>query len=491
MGEIQSLLLAAMLFSIFVFLSSSKEGVFDRSSEVVKNNPPNIIFIIADDLGWDVFGNYPGITEIKAKTPTLDSLAHKGITFLNFWVNPVCAPTRASLLTGKYAFRTGVGAVQSPQTAILKSNETIIQKYITDKTTNGYATAVIGKWHVSGKSDLSAPENFGVQYYSGMLGGGVGGEEGGGSYYNWEETSKGVQQTITSYTTTHLVNRSVSWIQKQTKPFFLWLAFNAPHAPFHRPPLNLISDQSLPDKPDSIKKNPLPYFLASIEAMDKEISRLISSLTAAQKENTIFVFIGDNGTPRNVTQPPFRNNHSKNSLFQGGINTPLIVCGKNITRRNVVETAMVQGQDMFATFADIAGTGTSVYQDGISFKPLFADANVPKRSFVYSERFGSDSQQNNDGYTIRNSNYKLIHFQDGTEMLYKLTDDPFEKHNLLSNALTTEAQQTLTSCEESNPDYNAYKLKKGHNKRICAIPAAVGMPAKTNTLRLRVFSPTV
>ena len=397
---------------------------------------PNIIFIIADDMGWDVFGNYPGITGTKATTPTIDSLARNGITFTNYWVNPVCAPTRAALLTGKYAFRTGVGGVQTPQTATLQSTETVIQKYIKDSTTDKYATAVIGKWHVNGGNQLNAPENFGVDYFTGIFTGAV------QNYFSWTQTSGGAQQTITTYTTTHFVNQSVAWIQQQTKPFFLWIAFNAPHTPFHRPPLTLISNQSLTDNQTTINANPYPYYLASIEAMDREIARLISSLTPEQKENTVFVFMGDNGTPRQVAQVPFIINGTKNKLFQGGINTPLVVSGKNITRKNVVETAMVQAADMFTTFADITGAGNTNYQDGISIKPLFTNAAAVQRTFVYSEQFGNTSTID-DGYTIRNANYKLIHLQSGTEYFYKISTDPFETVNLLLNTLSAEAQQNL------------------------------------------------
>ncbi len=397
---------------------------------------PNIIFIIADDMGWDVFGNYPGITGTKATTPTIDSLARNGITFTNYWVNPLCAPTRAALLTGKYAFRTGVGGVQTPQTATLQSNETVIQKYIKDSTADKYATAVIGKWHVNAGNQLNAPENFGVGYYSGIFTGAI------QNYYNWTQTSGGTQQTITTYTTTHFVNQSVTWIQQQTKPFFLWLAFNAPHTPFHRPPLNLIANQSLADNQASINANPLTYYLAAIEAMDREIARLISSLTPEQKENTVFVFMGDNGTPGQVAQVPFITNGTKNTLFQGGINTPLVVSGKNITRKNVVETATVQAPDMFTTFADITGAGNADYQDGISIKPLFTNAAAAQRTFVYSEQFGN-TLTTDDGYTIRNAHYKLIHLQSGTEYFYKISTDPFETINLLLNTLSAEAQQNL------------------------------------------------
>ena len=434
MSKISSYFFALTIFVLLMFLSCSKNN--DTGNIGNTSSSPNIIFIIADDLGWDVFGNYPGITGTKAHTATIDSLARNGLTFTNYWVNPVCAPTRASLITGKYGFRTGVGGVQTIQTAVLQSNETIIQKYINDQTANKYATAVIGKWHISSNTQLNAPEYFGVQHYSGIFTGAV------QDYYNWVQTSGGSQQTITTYTSTHFVNQSIDWIRQQTKPFFLWLAFNAPHTPFHRPPLNLISDQTLADNATVINANPYPYYLAAIEAMDKEIARLISSLTAAQKENTVFVFMGDNGTPARVAQLPYTADNTKNSLFQGGINTPLLFCGKNISRKNVVETALVQAPDMFTTFADIAGAGSAAYQDGISIKPLLTDANAAKRTFVYSEQFGNTSTVN-DGYAIRNAGYKLIHLINGTECFYKLSTDPFEMNNLMSLPLSAESQQNL------------------------------------------------
>jgi arylsulfatase B len=428
-------LLTAALFALTWSSCSKNKSAGDSGADP---NATNIVFIIADDLGWDVFGEYPAINGIKASTPTLDSLALNGITFTNFWSNPVCSPARAAMLTGKYGFRTGVGGVPVPVTAadVLKSSETVIQKYIGDKTAGKYATAVIGKWHVSLNSQLTAPEGFGVGYYSGIFSGTV------PDYYNWTQTSNGIQQNNTTYTTTHLVNQSVSWIQQQNKPFFLWLALNAPHAPFHRPPLNLITNQTLSTSQAAINANPLPYYLAAIEAMDKEIGRLIASLTASQKANTLFVFMGDNGTPSQVAQAPYTVNGTKSTLFQGGINTPLVVCGKGVTRTNVLDYALVQAPDMFASFADITGTGTTNYQDGISIKPLFTDANAAKRTFAYSEQFGQSAPAT-DGYAVRNSNYKLIHVENGTEYFYNLSIDPFEQNNLLTAALSTEAQQNL------------------------------------------------
>jgi arylsulfatase B len=439
MKSFQKYFLLSCSFLLVVFSTSCKKKTEDVGVASTPSAPssPNIVFIVADDMGWDVFGRYPNANGIKARTPTLDSLALNGITFDNFWVNPECTPTRAAMLTGKYGFRTGIGTAG----AVLPASEIIIQKYISTKTNNAYSNAVIGKWHVSGGTNLTAPESFGAQYYSGFLVGAV------PDYYNWTQTGNGTQQNITTYTTTHFVNQAALWAQQQTKPFFLWLALNAPHAPFHRPPLNLITNQSLVTTQTVIDANPLPYYQASIEAMDKEIARLISSLTAAQKENTLFIFMGDNGTPTQVVQTPYSANKAKSSLYQGGINTPLIICGKNVTRKNEVENAMVQAPDMFTTIADIAGAGNANYQDGISVKSLLTNANATKRTFAYSEFFGN-TPSTNDGYAIRNENYKLIHLLSGTEYLYKISSDPFEQTNLMLTSLSTEAQTNLAQLRQ-------------------------------------------
>lgn len=457
MKKYQSVILLSNILLLTLILSCSKDTVVEPETPVTVVTPeepetpsntsssPNIILIIADDMGWDVFGNYPGFNGIKANTPTIDSLAMEGISFLNFWTNPICVPTRASLLTGKYAFRTGVGGVQTPQQQTLQSAETIIQKYISDQTSNEYVSAVIGKWHVSGTSDLTAPENFGVDYYAGAFRGAI------PDYYDWTQTNAGIQENITTYATTHLVNESINWIEEQSKPFFLWLAFNAPHTPFHLPPSQLISDQSLEDSQAAIDANPSPYYLASIEAMDKEIARLIAAMSPEQQENTVFVFLGDNGTPRQVSQSPYVRSKVKGTLFQGGINSPLIICGKDISRKNVQETALVHTTDMFATIADLAGVAINNYEDGISFQPLLTDANATKRTFIYTEQFGNTNTAN-DGYAIRNETYKFIQLEEGTEYLFHLNDDPFEENNLLSGSLSEEAQQNLNALKQLKAD---------------------------------------
>lgn len=388
-------------------------------------------------MGWDGFGKLEGTIGQKAVTPVLDSLAKTGITFNNLWVNPVCSPTRATILTGKYAYHTGVGAVVSPQSAGLSASEIILQKYINTKTDNAYASAIIGKWHVSNNSNLTAPEDFGLDYFSGIFGGAI------NNYYSWTKTSGGQQTTITTYATSYLVDESKQWIAKQTKPWFLWLSLNAPHTPFHRPPLNLISDKSLSGTASVIAANPLPYYLAAIEAMDAEIGRLINGLTEAQKSNTLIVFIGDNGTPANAIQLPYSAARAKESLFQGGINTPLIASGFGVNRKNQIDYSLVNGTDLFATIADVAGAGVSRVNDGYSLKEEFNTSGVFSRKYAFSELFGSGTS--NDGWAIRDSKYKLIHLENGDEYFYNLISDPFESNNLLSSSLSAEAAQALSS----------------------------------------------
>ncbi len=421
-----------IVLTLFLF-GCNEEKPTNQSS----TDKPNIILIIADDMGWDAFGNYPGTSGLKAKTPVLDSLAQTGVTFNNLWVNPVCSPTRATILTGKYAFRTGVGtAVGGSNSLGLGANETILQKHINDKTNNQYATAVIGKWHVSNNTQLLAPEQFGVDYYSGIFTGTI------PDYFNWTKTSDGQQTSVSTYTTTYFVNESIDWIDQQNKPWFLWLAFNAPHTPFHRPPLNLISDQNLVDNSTTISNDPIPYYLAAIEAMDSEIGRLITGLTDDQKKNTVIIFIGDNGTGVQAVQLPYSTSSSKGSLSQGGINTPMIVSGFGVGRRNEIDNSLLNGTDLFATIADVASSGSDKVNDGYSFKSLMNQSTTFPRDFAYSELF--DSGTENDGWTIRDKKYKLIHLTNDAEYFYDLNTDPFEKNNLLLTTLSTEASEALS-----------------------------------------------
>ena len=245
---------------LFVF-SCSKE---DNSLIPNTSSTPNILFIIADDLGKDAINGYQE-GSIKPSTPNIDAIRNNGLMFSNFWVNPTCTPTRGAIITGKYGYRTGVKGVGD----VLNSSETVIQKYINDNTNGAYASAVIGKWHLSGNNASFNPESFGIDYYSGLIRGAV------DDYYQWQLTGDGTTSLQTNYITEVFTDLAIDWVDNQSNPWFLWLAYNAPHTPFQVPPSNMHSQGTLPEY--AVGMDATPYYMAAIEAMDFQIGRLLES----------------------------------------------------------------------------------------------------------------------------------------------------------------------------------------------------------------------
>ena len=403
-------------------------------SKIEENNvisptisPPNIFLIIADDLGRDAIKGYQE-GSVKANTPNIDAIRNSGLLFTNFWVNPTCTPTRSSIITGKYGYRTGVKGVGD----VLNSSETVIQKYIKDNSANKYATAVVGKWHLSGNSAGLNPETFGIDYYAGLIRGAV------DDYYQWQLTEDGASSQQTTYITEKFTDLAINWVNSQSKPWFLWLAYNAPHTPFHVPPSNMHSQGNLPAYTNGMDAT--PYFMASIEAMDYQIGRFLANIPADERENTVIIFMGDNGTTNLVAQSPYLSTKVKNTLYQGGINTPLFVSGKGVSRTGT-DNQLLVGTDLFATIAQIAGVNVNEYHDSKSFKSLFSQSSSI-RNYQYSElKDGTDEL-----WTISNGTYKLLIKNSGNEM-YNLVNDPYENRNLLNGVLSTTEQSAKTLLE--------------------------------------------
>ncbi len=391
----------------------------------------NILLIIADDLGLDAFNGYSEGT-VKANTPNLDQLAANGLTFNNFWTNSVCSPTRSTILTGKYGYTTGVRS----QGDEISANETSLQSYINQETDNEYATAIVGKWHLSGNRFSLDPEDMGIDYYAGLYSGAV------SDYYDWDLTEDGTATRQTDYATTKFTDLAIDWVAEQTKPWFLWLAYNAPHTPFHAPPQEMHAQGTLATDQASINANPMPYYMASIEAMDFQIGRLLESLSTAERANTVIIFMGDNGTPIQVSQTPYGRGKAKGTMYQGGVNCPLIVSGLGVNRSGT-DNALLNSTDLFATIASLAGVSIATQNDSQNFTSLLSAANNDFRDFTYAEY--------NDGvtdeWTIRGDNYKLIVNGNGTEEFYNLATDPYENSDLMLSSLSSEAQAAKTALE--------------------------------------------
>ncbi|WP_431165513.1 sulfatase-like hydrolase/transferase [Tenacibaculum halocynthiae] len=419
------------LVALISFFACSSDQVIDAGGETNNNNSPNILLIIADDMGLDATPGF-NVGTVKPNTPNLQNMINNGVRFTNLWSYPTCTPTRSSILTGKYGFRTGVMKVDDA----LPVSEVSLQQYLKDKNT-GHSNAVIGKWHLS--KDASHPTQMGIDYYAGLLSGGV------QSYTNWNFTSNQNTNVSTEYTTTKFTDLAIDWVKQQNQPWFLWLAYNAPHTPFHLPPNNLHSQGNLPSDQGSIDSNPLPYYMAMIEAMDSEIGRLLNSMTQDEKDNTVIIFIGDNGTPGGAAQD-YREQRVKGTLYQGGVNVPMIVSGKNISRYNEVDENLLNTTDLFATIADIANTGAKELNDSKSFKELLSSSSTTNfRGFTYTEH-GKTS--GDDEYTVRNLTHKYIKFTNGSEAFYNLSNDFFERTNLLNSSLSSTDQKEFDELKE-------------------------------------------
>lgn len=383
------------------------------------DTPPNVLFIISDDLGLDVSNQFPG-TLAGPTTPVLDELANTGLVFDNAWAMPSCAPTRATLLTGEFGVTNGVPGTPGR----LDLSTRILQRAVEENT--DYKTAVFGKWHLGqGNTEPNHPNDLGVGHYAGNLSGNV------NDYFSWDLTTNGTVTVETEYNTTKLTNLAIDWINQQTTPWFTWLAYIAPHAPFHLPPDDL-QTSGLPDGQANIDANERAYYLAAIQAMDTEIGRLIDSLPPEQRDNTIIIYMGDNGTPRPLIDTRvFAASHSKSSLYEGGVGVPMTVNGAGVTRTGERESALVNTADLFATVSELTGSTAPAPVTSHSFAPLFSDANAPSRAFNYAEIEGNAAT----GWTTRNGRYKLIVFTlDGTEELYDLVADPDEANNLIGDS---------------------------------------------------------
>lgn len=387
---------------------------------------PNILLIIADDMGIDAVSGF-GVEENLPITPTIDSFRENGLSFTNCWAAPQCSPTRAAVTSGEFGVKTGV--MRPP--LVLDPSHTSIFTKIKEQSTTDYSMAVIGKWHIGGNSssDFGHPAASGVPHYEGVFTAQV------DDYYDWTKLNKdGQEEQITEYATTHFTNSAISWIDEQTKPWFLWLSHIAPHVPFQTPPEGTYTTAPTNDR---------NTYLAMIESMDYEINRLIESMDDETLENTVIIFIGDNGTPGRANTY-FPNGHAKASLYEGGVRVPMIITGKSVERVNQVEEGLVQATDLHATILELTGVQLPGGENNsLSLKPTLSYENKITRTVNYTDYESSGTES----WATRNATYKLIEDENGREEFYNIKEDLFEQNNLIDN-LTTEQATIKTMLQQ-------------------------------------------
>ncbi|NNF36618.1 MAG: sulfatase-like hydrolase/transferase [Saprospiraceae bacterium] len=382
---------------------------------------PNILFIIGDDMGVDMLEGYEVGSNLPG-TPNIDQLRSSGLTFRNVWGAPVCSPTRAAILTGKYGINNGVNNVPG----ILTTNQKSIFKEITERTDGIYKSCVVGKWHLSRRNDPDHPLDHGADEFMGFIGGGV------EDYYQWEKIEDGIVSNSVDYATSYFTDYAIDWINSQSDPWLMWLAHAAPHTPYHVPP-----DGTFTQPMTNSNKQ---QYRAMIESLDFEIGRLIDGIPDDVLNNTIIIFLGDNGTPNNMLQT-YPERRGKGSLYQGGIHVPMIISGHGVTRVNENEFALVNVTDLYATISQIVDPASnSEINDALSFKHLLSTSVGVNREYNYMGIGSNEENGEEERHTVRNERYKLIrNGQD--EELYDLEIDPFEENDLILAGLTSDQQK--------------------------------------------------
>lgn len=400
----------------------------------------NTLIIIADDLGYDYLGFYENAGD-TANVPNIRSLLSSGVRFTNAWASPLCSPTRAGIFTGRYPFRTGVGSVIAGTTSPeLDTAEIGIPELLRYHAPQKYHTANVGKWHLHNPmpQKRTYPNRMGYELYAGNFSGEL------PNYYSWTKVTNGVLDTIANYATTETVNDAIAWLDSvpNDRPFFLWLAFNAPHTPFHNPPANLHTVQGLIGTPAHIQNNPQLYFKAATEAMDTEIGRLFQWLRANnQMDSTNIIFIGDNGSDKRVRQIS-DSTHCKGTIYEYGIHVPFLISGPQVLSPNRVCTGLINTPDIFATVLEWSNfdqwqtyiPANKLPIDSKSLLPILKNQTNSVRDWIFSEVFTTPATTN-DGKAIRDTTYKLMVFDDGHKEFYNLKNDETEQQNLLNGTL--------------------------------------------------------
>lgn len=417
------------LFLLFIFLNSCTSNP--------ENKLPNIVFILADDMGYSQLG-CNGSTYYQ--TPNIDRLAIEGMRFTNAYAAcAVCSPTRASIMTGKYPARlhltdfiagnnnNNYPLTQPEWQKWLPLEEITIAEVLKQQ---GYKTALFGKWHLS-KEKLppeSLPFNPDKQGFD--------------ETFITYKPSKGLAQPwqsaeIDAHNVDTITHLSVKFMeQNKNRPFFLMVSHNTIHDPLKEKAKTIKKYERLPstEKPENH-----PVIAAMIERLDKSCGILLNTLQQLGIEkNTIVIFFSDNGGKNSyAAQTPFR--AGKGWLYEGGIREPLIIKWPKHIERNTVSEALISSIDFLPTFAEICGnTKLPENIDGKSFVKVFADtdAEVHQNLFWHYPHYHNGSGMKPAG-AVRNGRYKLVEWYEKSLSndknaceLFDLENDKSETINL-------------------------------------------------------------
>jgi len=428
-------------FLLIVFI------VFNSCISPIENKKPNVIIIITDDQGFGDLGinENPNII-----TPNIDQFASESIQFDNFFVSPVCAPTRASLMTGRYSLRTGVRDTYNGG-AIMSNTETTIAEILKEAD---YSTGIFGKWHL-GDNYPFRPSEQGFDESIIHLAGGIGqvGDftnyyKGNTSYFDpilWKNNKK---NQYDGYCSDIFAENAVKFIEKnKNKPFFCYLSFNAPHTPLQVPkkyynmykdldPEVGFMDESLASKMSEKDKEDARRIYGMVTNIDDNIGKVLNKLTELGiEEETIIIFMTDNGPQQ------FRYNSNmkglKGTVYNGGTRVPFYIKYAEKFKNSKVISRMSAHIDILPTILELCNLKIPSDRkiDGQSLVPLINSKPFNDRHlFSYWTRRFPEKYIN---MSIQNDNYKLVGNNDYNGKikdfeLYDLIADPLESKNVIN-----------------------------------------------------------
>lgn len=408
---------------------------------------PNLVFILADDQGVDAIEGPAWSNELNCRTPRLAEMAAQGRTFANARANPNCSPTRAGILSGRNALRTGVMGVirdvENGQKVAMQSHERTIAEVLRD---SGYTTILVGKWHCGFGADerqravdqgfdlyidkddflhLDDPMQVGDEHISRMVDLTV-------EAFDARDRSKPI--ALFFWTIDPHLRRD----GRMREPFLWWR----------------VHHDLLPSGEEYYKSNVdsnRNRYRAVVEALDTEVSRMLFEMQVIDRDglyrdgsNTVVVYMGDNGTPQPVAPDPLK---SKKTLYEGGIHVPLFVFGEGVPNDGVISDRIVSHVDIFETFADIAdvpgGLRGAAPRDSISFADQIGWAEDLGLGRQYAVSSLGAEVVTSTKVSIVDDRYKIIapaghsNYQEAAESeFYDLWNDPLEEHNLMEGTLT-------------------------------------------------------
>ena len=374
---------------------------------------PNIVVFLSDDMGWGQPGFNGGT---KVPTPNIDRIAQEGVKLTQFYVQPSCAQTRAALLTGRYSWKNGMPSRPGVnEDEGLPPDERTIAEALRDA---GYATWILGKWHLGHWQRIHLPLQRGFDHHYGQYGGLIGAfGHGKGGVHDWHRN--GVPVVEEGYSSFLIAKEAAALIGRHdgASPFFLYVAFDAVHGP-HYAPDDYLAKYGKPSGGRSQH--------AQLDAMDVALGQVLDALEAKDLlDESLVMFLNDNGAPEEGSNSPYRG--KKGSFHEGGVRVPAAVRWPGRIPAGSASDEMLHAVDLFPTFAGLAGAGTDsgLPLDGLDAWDTIANgAASPREEIVFKP------------LAIRLGDWKLIqnHADSSRKRLnprlFNISEDPFEATNL-------------------------------------------------------------